>query len=271
MVYAELDKHRSDPPVQGHGSSHSPSSISETAASSSDLSRPTPPPPFQTSPARTDVPAGSDQDESAQTSRNDYRESKPSADDGYKGIVMMGQITDIIYKGTHDHPKPQPGRRNSGGLAQEERVAVITTYEGKHNHNVPTSESSSNHHHDIQARFRPDETTDTISLNLGVGPSSDGPDHNSNQRHHQNEQLLINQTHPNGVGFRFVHATRLSYYHASLNSGIHQYGSTEMQKETQNGDISSLNHSSYHSIRIILGEYNQVLRRHMKQTVLDSS
>ncbi|KAJ4899433.1 putative WRKY transcription factor 20 [Raphanus sativus] len=243
MVYAELDKHRSDPPVQGHGSSHSPSSISETAASSSDLSRPTPPPPFQTPPARTDVPAGSDQDESAQTSRNDYR-----------GIVMMGQITDIIYKGTHDHSKPKPGRRNSGGLAQEERVGKYTP--------VTIAE---------MARFRPDETTDTISLNLGVGPSSDGPDHNSNQRHHQNEQLLINQTHPNGVGFRFVHATRLSYYHASLNSGIHQYGSREMQKETQKGDISSLNHSSYHSIRITLGEYNQVLRRHMKQTVFDSS
>ncbi|KAJ0261619.1 WRKY domain-containing protein [Hirschfeldia incana] len=35
-----------------------------------------------------------------------------------------GQITEIVYKGTHDHPKPQPSRRNSGGLvmpAHEER------------------------------------------------------------------------------------------------------------------------------------------------------
>lgn len=26
-----------------------------------------------------------------------------------------GRITEIIYKGTHDHPKPQPSRRYSGG------------------------------------------------------------------------------------------------------------------------------------------------------------
>nr|VDC83533.1 unnamed protein product [Brassica rapa] len=398
MVYAELDKHRSEPPVHGHGSSsHSPSSISEAAASS---------PPLQTPPTSTGVPAGSDQEESVQTSQNDSRGSTPSvlADDGYnwrkygqkhvKGSEFPrsyykcthpnceakklfershdGKMTDIIYKGTHDHPKPQPGRRNSA--AQEERVgnaldnklhlntekgvynlsqaieqtgnnnpevppttedggevkddleeedpftkrrrlegsmeittplvkpireprvvvqtlsevdilddgykwrkygqkvvrgnpnprsyykctapgcpvrkhverashdpkAVITTYEGKHNHDVPTSKSTN--HHVIQPRFRPDETTDTISLNLGVGISSDGPDHTSNER---NQQLLINQTHPNGVGFRFVHAAPMSYYHASLKSGIHQYGSRETQNKTQNGDVSSLNHSSY--------------------------
>ena len=150
-VYAELDEHRSEPPVHGHGSSsHSPSSISEAAASS---------PPLQTPPTSTDVPAGSDQEESVQTSQNDSRGSTPSvlADDGYnwrkygqkhvKGSEFPrsyykcthpncevkklfetshdGRITDIIYKGTHDHPKPQPGRRNSGGVgmaAQEERV-----------------------------------------------------------------------------------------------------------------------------------------------------
>jgi len=35
-----------------------------------------------------------------------------------------GQITEIIYKGTHDHPKPQPNRRYSTGTIvtmQEER------------------------------------------------------------------------------------------------------------------------------------------------------
>ncbi|KAL1202983.1 putative WRKY transcription factor 20 [Cardamine amara subsp. amara] len=419
MVFAELDKHRSEQPIQfqsqGHGSSHSPSSISEAAASSSELSRPTPP--RQMTPTSSDIPAGSDQDESIQNSQNDSRGSAPLilADDGYnwrkygqkhvKGSEFPrsyykcthpncevkklfersheGQITDIIYKGTHDHPKPQPGRRNSGGLgmtAQEERLdkypsstgrddkgsgvynlshaveqtgnpegppisatddggegavsnrnkddpedddpfskrrrmdgameitplvkpireprvvvqtlsevdilddgyrwrkygqkvvrgnpnprsyykctaagcpvrkhverashdpkAVITTYEGKHNHDVPTAKSSSNH--DIQPRYRQDET-DTISLNLGVGNSSNGPNHTSNEHQHQNQQL-INQTHPNGVGFRFVHATPMSSYYASLNSSMNQHGPRETQNETQNGDISSLNHSSY--------------------------
>ncbi|KAG7541367.1 WRKY domain superfamily [Arabidopsis thaliana x Arabidopsis arenosa] len=419
MVYAELGKHRSEPPVQfqgqGHGSSHSPSSLSDAAGSSSELSRPTPP--RQMTPTSSDIPAGSDQEESILTSQNDPRGSTPSilADDGYnwrkygqkhvKGSEFPrsyykcthpncevkklfershdGQITDIIYKGTHDHPKPQPGRRNSGGLgmaAQEERLdkypsstgrdekgsgaynlshpneqtgnpeippvsasedggeaaasnrnkdepddddpfskrrrmdgameitplvkpireprvvvqtlsevdilddgyrwrkygqkvvrgnpnprsyykctapkcqvrkhverashdpkAVITTYEGKHDHDVPTSKSSSNH--DIQPRFRPDET-DTISLNLGVGISSDGPNHASNEHQHQNQQL-VNQTHPNGVNFRFVHASPMSSYYASLNSGMNQYGQRETKNETQNGDISSLNNSSY--------------------------
>ncbi|KAG2250090.1 hypothetical protein Bca52824_089718 [Brassica carinata] len=406
MVYAELDKHKSEPAVQfqgqGYGSSHSPSSISEAVATSSELSRPNPP--SQTIATSSDIQARSEQDESFQTSQNDPRGSTPSvlADDGYnwrkygqkhvKGSEFPrsyykcthpncevkklfersydGQITDIIYKGTHDHPKPQPGRRNSGGLGmatQEERVekgvynlaqaieqtcnpevppttddggevavsnrnkddqdgddpytkrrrldetmeitplvkpireprvvvqtlsevdilddgyrwrkygqkvvrgnpnprsyykctapgcpvrkhverashdpkAVITTYEGKHNHDVPTSKSSSNH--DNQPRFRPAET-DTISLNLGVGISSDGPDHTSNERQHQNQQQLINQTHPNGVGFRFVHAAPVSSYYASLSSGVNQYAPRETQNETQNGDISSLNHSSY--------------------------
>ncbi|KAJ4913269.1 putative WRKY transcription factor 20 [Raphanus sativus] len=403
MVYAELDKHKIEPAFQGYGSSsHSPSSFSEAAVTSSELSRPTPP--SQTTGTSSDIPVGSEQDESVQ---NDPRGSTPSvlADDGYnwrkygqkhvKGSEFPrsyykcthpncevkklfersydGQITDIIYKGTHDHPKPQPGRRNSGGFgvpaAQEERVekvsgvynlsqaieqtgnpevppttddggdaavsnknkddqdeddpytkrrrldgtmeitplvkpireprvvvqtlsevdilddgyrwrkygqkvvrgnpnprsyykctapgcpvrkhverashdpkAVITTYEGKHNHDVPTSKSSSNH--DNQPRFRPGET-DSISLNLGVGISSDGPDHASNERQQQNQQQLINQTHPNGVGFRFVHAAPVSSYYASLSSGVHQYAPRETQNETQNGDISSLNHSSY--------------------------
>ncbi|KAJ0251360.1 WRKY transcription factor 20 [Hirschfeldia incana] len=407
MVYAELDKHKSEPSVQfqgqGYGSSHSPSSINEAAATSSELSRPTPP--SQTTGTSSDIPAGAEQDES----QNDPRGSAPSvlADDGYnwrkygqkhvKGSEFPrsyykcthpncevkklfersydGQITDIIYKGTHDHPKPQPGRRNSGGLsmpAQEDRVekvsgvynlsqaieqtcnpevppttedggevavsnknkddqddddpytkrrrldgtmevtplvkpireprvvvqtlsevdilddgyrwrkygqkvvrgnpnprsyykctapgcpvrkhverashdpkAVITTYEGKHNHDVPTSKSGSNHDNN-QPRFRPVET-DTISLNLGVGISSDGPDHASNERQHQNQQQqqLINQTHPNGVAFRFVHAAPISSYYASLSSGVNQYAPRETQNENQNGDISSLNHSSY--------------------------
>ncbi|PPS06059.1 hypothetical protein GOBAR_AA14576 [Gossypium barbadense] len=185
-----------------------------------------------------------------------------------------GQITEIIYKGTHDHPKPQPSRRYSSGntmSVQEERFdkvppltgrddkssnmygqmahsiepnntadssptlsevdilddgyrwrkygqkvvrgnpnprsyykctsagcpvrkhierashdpkAVITTYEGKHNHDVPTAKTSS---HDIAgpvtvnalSRIRSEEN-DAISLDLGVGISP-APENSSNE------------------------------------------------------------------------------------------
>ncbi|WZY77940.1 hypothetical protein YC2023_024324 [Brassica napus] len=63
------------------------------------------------------------------------------------------------------------------GEASDDPKAVITTYDGNHNHDDPTLKSSSDH--DTKPRFRPDET-DTISLNLGVGISSDGPDHSHN-------------------------------------------------------------------------------------------
>lgn len=49
-----------------------------------------------------------------------------------------GKITEIIYKGTHDHPKPQPNRRLSAGSMisiQEERsdkFSTVTGQEDKH-------------------------------------------------------------------------------------------------------------------------------------------
>lgn len=44
-----------------------------------------------------------------------------------------GQITEIIYKGTHDHPKPQPSRRYTAGAVlsmQEDRSDKISSLPG---------------------------------------------------------------------------------------------------------------------------------------------
>uniref|UniRef100_A0A1J3I790 Putative WRKY transcription factor 20 n=1 Tax=Noccaea caerulescens TaxID=107243 RepID=A0A1J3I790_NOCCA len=137
--------------------------------------------------------------------------------------------------------------------ASHDPKAVITTYEGKHNHDVPTARSNNNsnnnHHHDISAapRCRPEETADTISLDLGVGIASGGPDHDhtSNEHPHQQQQQFVHQTQTqtNGAaGFRFVHGPPMgSYYANSLNAGMnHQYnGSRETANEAQTGDISS--------------------------------
>lgn len=45
-----------------------------------------------------------------------------------------GQITEIIYKGTHDHPKPQPSRRYTAGAimaVQEERSDKALSLNGR--------------------------------------------------------------------------------------------------------------------------------------------
>ena len=45
-----------------------------------------------------------------------------------------GQITEIIYKGTHDHPKPQPTRRYSSGnitSGLEERSDKVSSLNGR--------------------------------------------------------------------------------------------------------------------------------------------
>ncbi|KAG9455162.1 hypothetical protein H6P81_008066 [Aristolochia fimbriata] len=39
---------------------------------------------------------------------------------------LDGQITEIVYKGTHNHPKPQSTRRNSGSSAQPVQAAVTS-------------------------------------------------------------------------------------------------------------------------------------------------
>ncbi|KAF3548774.1 hypothetical protein DY000_02001302 [Brassica cretica] len=362
MFYAELvDKQRSE----AHSFKHSPSSATDAAASSNEIS-----------------PQTADQDES--------RGSAPTilADDGYnwrkygqkhvKGSEFPrsyykcthpncevkkvfersheGQITEIVYKGTHDHPKPQPSRRNSGGLvmpAQEERLdknsplngrdekgsslynmsppveqignddggdlgmsnknnddvdendpfskrrkvdggmevtalvkpireprvvvqtlsevdilddgyrwrkygqkvvrgnpnprsyykctatgcpvrkhverashdpkAVITTYEGKHNHDVPMARSNNNSHHELSApRFRPEESADAVILDLGVGIASGGPDHTSNEHQQQQETNIrsefVHQIQTNGAnGFMFVHGPPMgSWYESSI-------------------------------------------------------
>ncbi|CAN1220809.1 Probable WRKY transcription factor 20 [Linum grandiflorum] len=210
-----------------------------------------------------------------------------------------GQITEIIYKGTHDHPKPQPSRRYTAGTLlsvqegirrmdigsfdvspvvkpiREPRVvvqtlsevdilddgyrwrkygqkvvrgnpnprsyykctnagcpvrkhverashdpkAVITTYEGKHNHDVPAAKNSS---HDAASmsgpsRFRSNES-DTISLDLGVGRSEHG------------------QSSGNKVG---------KYYNI-LNGGMNQYVSSQKApSEGRSVELEALNHSSY--------------------------
>ncbi|EFH38499.1 hypothetical protein ARALYDRAFT_921016 [Arabidopsis lyrata subsp. lyrata] len=65
-----------------------------------------------------------------------------------------------------------------------ERAGPATTNSASY---VPTARSNNNH--DIVPRFRPEETTDTISLDIGIGIASSSPDHTSNE--HQQRQVLV--------------------------------------------------------------------------------
>ncbi|GAB4846043.1 WRKY transcription factor [Ancistrocladus abbreviatus] len=88
-----------------------------------------------------------------------------------------GQITEIIYKGTHDHPKPQPSRRISSGSMmsiQEERsekFSPFTCQEDK-----PTSASGHiAHESSIAPELSPGVANDN-SMEGGVSPSTGNHD-----------------------------------------------------------------------------------------------
>ncbi|KAG5020415.1 hypothetical protein JHK87_016270 [Glycine soja] len=109
--------------------------------------------------------------------------------------------------------------------ASHDPKAVITTYEGKHNHDVPAARNSS---HDMavpavaaggQTRTKLEES-DTISLDLGMGITSAAEHSSSN--------------------FKFVHTTSTPVYFCVLNNNSNSYGSRDNRS-----DGPSLNRSSY--------------------------
>ncbi|XP_039059758.1 probable WRKY transcription factor 20 [Hibiscus syriacus] len=119
--------------------------------------------------------------------------------------------------------------------ASHDPKAVITTYEGKHNHDVhvPTAKTSS---HDTAgpSRIRSEENG-AISLDLGVGINS-VPEHTSNE--HQRLHSELAQYRPQN-GFNTVQPTPLATYYGDMN----QYGSRENPSEGRGVGIAPLNHS----------------------------
>ncbi|XVE80489.1 hypothetical protein DITRI_Ditri14bG0144000 [Diplodiscus trichospermus] len=128
--------------------------------------------------------------------------------------------------------------------ASHDLKAVITTYEGKHNHDVPAAKTSS---HDTagalavngQSKIRSEEN-DAISLDLGVGIRS-APETSLNG------QLCsqLTQSHPQtgSSSFKFVQATPMAAYYGVLNGGMNQFGSRENPNEGRGVEITPLNHS----------------------------
>ncbi|XP_039058769.1 probable WRKY transcription factor 20 isoform X1 [Hibiscus syriacus] len=117
--------------------------------------------------------------------------------------------------------------------ASHDPKAVITMYEGKHNHDVPTAKTSS---HDTAgpSRIRSEENG-SISLDLGVGINS-VPEHTSNE--HQRLHSELAQYRPQN-DFSTVQPTPLATYYGGMN----QYGSRENPSEGRGVEIAPLNHS----------------------------
>ncbi|CAK8565733.1 unnamed protein product [Lathyrus sativus] len=123
--------------------------------------------------------------------------------------------------------------------ASHDPKAVITTYEGKHNHDVPTARNNS---HDMagpsaaggQARIRQEES-DTISLDLGMGISPNA----ENRSNNQGRMMMRNEyrdgqthTHTGNSSFKFVHTAPPPGYFGVLNNNSNPYGSRENQSDS---------------------------------------
>ncbi|CAL5402684.1 unnamed protein product [Camellia sinensis] len=121
--------------------------------------------------------------------------------------------------------------------ASHDPKAVITTYEGKHNHDVPTARNSS---HDMvgpttvngMSRVRSEES-DSISLDLGVGISGSVAENRSNERHQQvmDTEVLQNQANRVGSNFKVLQVNPIPTYYGVVNGGG-VYGSRDNSVES---------------------------------------
>nr|WGV38261.1 WRKY [Loropetalum chinense var. rubrum]WGV38262.1 WRKY [Loropetalum chinense var. rubrum] len=134
--------------------------------------------------------------------------------------------------------------------ASHDPKAVITTYEGKHNHDVPTAKTNS---HDMAGPTAANgisrigaEESDTISLDLGVGISSAAENRSNEQQQQQTQHAERGQgqQHVGGSNFRVIQATPVRYY-GLLSVGTDQYGISRANRvEGRSFEIPPLNHSS---------------------------
>lgn len=126
--------------------------------------------------------------------------------------------------------------------ASHDPKAVITTYEGKHNHDVPTARTSS---HDASgptvgngmSRIRSEED-DRICLDLGVGNSFASENKTSEQPQTLDAQTIQNQMHDSDSNFRAQSAC-----YGIVHGGMDLY-SRANNVEGHSFDIQPLNHSS---------------------------
>ncbi|KAF5730497.1 WRKY transcription factor 20 [Tripterygium wilfordii] len=130
--------------------------------------------------------------------------------------------------------------------ASHDPKAVITTYEGKHNHDVPTARNSSHGNAAPSMMNGPSriisQESNAISLDLGVGINSAAEHRSSEQQQPLHPHGMQSQTQTSCSIFTMGQATPVAPYYV-LNGGVHQYGSRENPSEGRSLEIPTLNHS----------------------------
>ncbi|XP_031375614.1 probable WRKY transcription factor 20 isoform X1 [Punica granatum] len=137
--------------------------------------------------------------------------------------------------------------------ASHDPKAVITTYEGKHNHDVPIAKTSS---HDTAGpsaasempRVMPEGSREAISLDLGVGISSStaaaAENRSVEQQHSLRQQFGQSQPHlSSSSDVRVVQGNAIASHYGAQNGGINLFGSRQNFNGGHSIDVSTLNHS----------------------------
>lgn len=155
---------------------------------------------------------------------------------------LVGLLCRSYYKCTH---VGCPVRKHVERASHDPK-AVITTYEGKHNHDVPAGKVSSYETAGPMIPSGPSrirsEDSESISLDLGVGISA-AVDNRSNEPPQTFPEVLQHQPNNGNSNFKVVHAIPVSKYYGVLSSNVHRYGQGN-QNEGRSVDAVPSNHSN---------------------------